>query len=280
VQSTLEIHASVVMTVSGGGLSGNIRKVRKWPAEGPAIAAAEWNMPVLSQTQIQQFHADGYVRMDGAFSRDMADQARAILWRDTGCDPHDPSTWTRPVIRLGDYAQEPFRLAANTPMLHQAFDQLVGPGRWLPRASLGTFPIRFPSPVDPGDTGWHVDASFGYDASDFMDWRVNIFSRGRALLMLFLFSDVDVDDAPTRIRAGSHHDIARVLEPAGEQGMSLRELAVNGFDESAHRPEVLAVGEAGTVYLCHPFLVHAAQPHRGTRPRFMAQPPLYPRTPS
>ena len=34
---------------------------------------------------------------------------------------------------------------------------------------------------------------------------------------------------------------------------------------------------AGTVYLCHPFLVHAAQPHRGTRPRFMAQPPLLPK---
>ena len=32
----------------------------------------------------------------------------------------------------------------------------------------------------------------------------------------------------------------------------------------------------GTVYLCHPFLVHAAQPHRGTEPRFMAQPPLLP----
>jgi hypothetical protein len=26
----------------------------------------------------------------------------------------------------------------------------------------------------------------------------------------------------------------------------------------------------------HPFLVHAAQPHRGTAPRFMAQPPLVP----
>ena len=36
---------------------------------------------------------------------------------------------------------------------------------------------------------------------------------------------------------------------------------------------------AGDVYLCHPFLVHAAQPHYGRRPRFMAQPPLYPATP-
>jgi hypothetical protein len=30
------------------------------------------------------------------------------------------------------------------------------------------------------------------------------------------------------------------------------------------------------VFLCHPFLVHAAQPHRGRVPRFMAQPPLEP----
>jgi Phytanoyl-CoA dioxygenase (PhyH) len=104
-------------------------------------------------------------------------------------------------------------------------------------------------------------------------------SKGRALLMLFLFSDVGQDDAPTRIRAGSHLDIARMLAPAGEAGLSLRELSANGFAETAERPEVLAMGEAGTVYLCHPFLVHAAQPHHGTRPRFMAQPPLAPAEP-
>jgi hypothetical protein len=45
------------------------------------------------------------------------------------------------------------------------------------------------------------------------------------------------------------------------------------------RPETLATGEAGTVYLCHPFLVHAAQRHQGTTPRFMAQPPLHPAEP-
>ena len=110
-----------------------------------------------------------------------------------------------------------------------------------------------------------------------MSWRANIRSKGRALLMLFLFSDVGDDDAPTRIRCGSHLDIARRLAPAGGAGLSLRELAADGFAESAHRREMLATGEAGTVYLCHPFLVHAAQPHRGRAPRFMAQPPLLPR---
>src|SRR5262245_17545779 len=87
----------------------------------------------LSDAQIDQFVQDGFVRLDDAFPRRLADEARAILWRDTGCDPDDRGTWTRPVVRLGYYGQEPFRKAVNTPLLHSAFDQLVGRGRWLPR---------------------------------------------------------------------------------------------------------------------------------------------------
>jgi hypothetical protein len=203
------------------------------------------------------------------------------LWRDTGCDPRDPSTWVHPVVRLGDYGQEPFRRAVNSPALHSSFDQLVGAGRWLPRSSLGTFPVRFPSPDDPKDTGWHVDASFPGDddaSSSYFSWRVNVTSRGRALLMLFLFSDVSEQDAPTKIRIGSHLDVARILEPAGDRGMSLLEIAEQ-LEVTATRKQVLATGLAGTVYLCHPFLVHAAQPHHGRNPRFMAQPPLFPTEP-
>jgi hypothetical protein len=230
----------------------------------------------LEPAQIEQFITDGFVRIDHAYSRERADAARAILWKATGCSPDDPATWTQPVIRLGMFTQSPFIDAANTPRLHAAFDQLVGHERWLRPAALGTFPVRFPSAVDPGDVGWHIDVSFGTETPDFMSWRANINSKGRALLMLFLFSDVGEDDAPTRIRVGSHTDIARQLAPAGEEGLTLTELAADGFGTSAHRPVVAATGNAGTVYLCHPFLVHAAQPHKGERPRFLAQPPLLP----
>ncbi|WP_159349632.1 phytanoyl-CoA dioxygenase family protein [Roseomonas harenae] len=234
----------------------------------------------LTSAQIEGFVVNGFVRIDDAFPQSLADQGRAILWRETGCDPDDPSSWTRPVIRLGGYTDQPFRDAANTPALHAAYDALAGAGNWLPPGGLGTFPIRFPSAEAPGDDGWHVDVSFalpGDDPSDFMAWRANLASKGRALLMLFLFSDVGEDDAPTRIRIGSHQDIARRLARYGEEGATLRDLSSNGFEEASRRHEVLATGKAGTVYLCHPFLVHAAQPHRGTRPKFMAQPPLLPR---
>ncbi len=233
----------------------------------------------LSAAQIAQFIDDGFVRLDHAFSPDIAAAARALLWRETGCDPDRPEGWTRPVVRLGHYTAGPFIAAAATPALHAAFDQLVGPGRWLPVGAMGTFPVRFPAAGDPGDTGWHIDVSFGTEDPDFMAWRANVTSRGRALLMLFLFSDIGPDDAPTRIRVGSHRDIARRLAPAGETGLTLGQLAANDFAEGARRAEVAATGPAGTVYLCHPFLVHSAQAHRGTQPRFMAQPPLLPRMP-
>jgi len=88
--------------------------------------------------------------------------------------------------------------------------------------------------------------------------------------MLFLFSDIGPRDAPTRLRVGSHLDMARYLAPAGEAGLSSPQVARVGAD----RPEAAATGEAGTVYLCHPFIIHAAQKHRGTEPRFLAQPSL------
>ncbi|MDH6120644.1 phytanoyl-CoA dioxygenase family protein [Kitasatospora sp. GAS204B] len=231
---------------------------------------------VLTDDQIERFVTEGFVHLPEAFPRELADECRAFLWRETGLDPEDPATWTQPVVRLDGYGDAPFRQAAGTPRLHAAFDQLVGPGRWLPRTGLGTFPIRFPHPQDPGDAGWHVDGS--YTPPGEQGYWLNLRSRDRALLMLFLFSDVDADSAPTRIKVGSHLDVPPFLEPHGERGVNLFELC-GAMDEvgkldSPDRPQALATGRAGDVYLCHPFLIHGAQSHHGTVPRFLAQPPL------
>jgi hypothetical protein len=230
----------------------------------------------LACHQVQDFIDNGFVKIENAFSTDLARQCRDELWADIGLSPDRPENWIQPVIRVGSKASAPFIEAANTRPLHKAWDQLVGDRRWLTPKGLGIFPIRFPSSQPPGDDGWHVDVSFGDDNPDFMEWRANVKSRGRALLMLFLFSDVGVNDAPTRIRKGSHATIARELLPYGEAGATLRQLSANGYASTNDCEVELATGAAGTVYLCHPFLVHAAQPHRGKRPRFMAQPPLLP----
>lgn len=228
----------------------------------------------LTKNEIEQFIHQGFVRLDNSFSTDIATAVLDILWKDLPCDRSDPSTWVEPVIRLGMYTHEPFVDSVNTPALHKAFDQLVGKGKWIPCRNVGTFPVRFPSSREPKDTGKHVDASFpGDDPNNYFEWRVNLKSKGRALLMLILYSDVTEEDAPTVIYEGSHVDVARLLSDKGDAGLSFMELA-GALDGLPKRKEVYATGKPGTVYLCHPFLVHSAQAHRGNNPKFMAQPPL------
>lgn len=229
---------------------------------------------LLSKKDIEHFIQNGFVRLNHVFSKDVANAALDILWNDLPCERSNPLTWSEPVIRLGMYTNEPFINSVNTPRLYNAFDQLIGKGKWIPCQNVGTFPVRFPSSKQPNDTGKHVDASFpGNDFNNFLEWRVNVKSKGRALLMLILYSDVTENDAPTVIYEGSHINVARLLSTEGDLGLSFMELA-DRLDELPKRKEVYATGKAGTVYLCHPFLVHSAQSHKGTNPKFMAQPPL------
>lgn len=227
----------------------------------------------LTTAQIAAFIAHGFIRVEGAVPPPVARQCRDELWEATGYDPADSSTWTQTLIHLDGIETPPFRAAATTPRLHQAFDQLVGRGRWRPRTGLGTFPLRFPGPGEAEEAGWHVEASYtGADG----EMRVNVRSKGRALLMLFLFSDVSADDAPTLVRVGSHLDVPAHLEPYSEHGRDWMDLCNAVVPASANRQVTTATGALGDVYLCHPFLVHSAQKHRGHVPRFMAQPPLEP----
>lgn len=206
-----------------------------------------------------------------------AEAARAcrdVIWSELekrGVRREDRSTWTAPVVRVPCPEGGPFVDAGTARPLQEARDQLLGPGRWWRRRGVGgTVPVRFPSEEDPGDAGWHLDG--GFEADDGQR-RINIRSRHSGLLTLYLFSDVDERSAPTRLRPGSHVDTARVLVPAGDRGLDWAEAARQAGQASAQRPTALATGQAGDVFLCHPFLVHAASwPHRGENPRVMAQP--------
>ncbi|HUC81613.1 MAG TPA: hypothetical protein VMR70_11895 [Flavisolibacter sp.] len=229
---------------------------------------------LLSQQEIRQFINDGFIRIENAFSSQVADEVVNTLWKDIPFDRSNPATWTEPVVRLGMYTQDPFIESVNTPKLQAAYNQLVGQDRWIPCRSIGTFPVRFPAAKQPTDTWKHVDVSFpGSDPQNYFEWRANVRSKGRALLLLVFYSNVSENDAPTIIYKQSHVDVAKLLWNEGDNGLSFMELA-GKLNDLPTREEVYATGQAGTVYLCHPFLVHAAQAHRGTTPKFMAQPPL------
>jgi hypothetical protein len=228
---------------------------------------------VLSQAEISAFLADGYVAIRGAVPGHLVQACQEVIWADLGqrgIRRDDRTTWTGPVARINCPEGAPFAAAGTRPAVQEACDQLIGAGRWWRREGIGgTIPVRFPSEEDPGDAGWHIEAS--YEAGG--QWRVNAGSRGRGLLALYLFTDVDEASAPTRLRPGSHRDVPPLLAPAGAAGLDWSATARHVVQATAHRSTALATGQAGDVFLCHPFLVHAASwPHRGHQPRIIAQP--------
>src|SRR2546427_12105374 len=224
-------------------------------------------------TAIDNFLADGFVAVRRAVAPGVVRKCVALIedeLRARGIDPRNRVTWTKPVVRFACPEGPAFAAAGTSPALCNVYDQLLGRGRWIPRQGVGgTIPVRFPSTSDPGDAGWHIDGS--YDVGG--QWWVNVQSRGRGLLALFLFSDVGDQDAPTELIVGSHLDVPRVLAPFGERGVFHGDVAgrLPGF--TLKRPRTRATGHAGDVFVCHPFLVHRATwPHLGARPRSAAPP--------
>ncbi|WP_051027057.1 phytanoyl-CoA dioxygenase family protein [Nocardia higoensis] len=228
---------------------------------------------VLDSAAVERFITDGFVKIPAAFDREIGQRCAVELWDRIGPRAEDPASWTESLIWVPGMSSPAFTEVANTDVLVSAYDALVGPGRWRPRLGMGTFPLRFPSTEPPEAAGWHVEASF---ADDEGVPRLSLHSRGRALLMLFLFSDVGEDDAPTLIRVGSHLAVPSFLADAGPEGRAWMDVCTDVVPATEDYRVVSATGRIGDVFLCHPFLVHSAQAHRGRVPRFMAQPPLEP----
>jgi phytanoyl-CoA dioxygenase PhyH len=224
---------------------------------------------------IDDFCADGFLVVRGAVAPDVVRACRNVIeneLRALSVDTHDPATWTEPVVRVPCPDGPAFTAAGTSPALWRMYDALLGPGRWVQRQGVGgTIPVRFPSTKDPGDAGWHIDGSYDVEGK----YWVNVHSRYRGLLALFLFTEVDDDDAPTELIVGSHLDIPRVLAPYGEPGVFFGDAAKEIPASTFERPRARATGHAGDVYICHPFIVHRATwPHRGAGPRMVAQPEI------
>jgi Phytanoyl-CoA dioxygenase (PhyH) len=225
---------------------------------------------------VDAFIRDGYVAIRGAVDEETTVACRELIWaamERRGVRREDRATW--PVLlEMDDLAGAPFAAAGSAPALVAACDELIGPGRWSPLVHVGeALVVRFPAPDDErANAGYHIEGSYAGPRPG--EYWVNVRSRARGLLALFLFTDVGPDDAPTRLMRGSHLYPPEFLAPYGEAGTN--------SDADFWRPSILclpvahATGRAGDVFLCHPFIVHTATwPHRGSGPRMLGQPAVY-----
>lgn len=216
---------------------------------------------------VDAFRTHGVVKVEKVVPREIADSARALLWQQVGWQADDPAAWTEPVRWAADLTGAgPFGELARSSVLADALDGICGRNGWLPRGSLGNIPVRFPVTPPADDRGWHIDAN-----TPLPDGSWTVSGRPHTVLLLTLLSEIGPDDAPTRIRSGSHRRVATVLTDAPRDVV---DTAVLVDEVSATCPVLYATGSPGDVYVVHPFTVHAADVHRGREPRFMAQAPV------
>jgi len=264
---------------------------------------------VLTDEQVEQFVAKGYVHIRGALPREAALEAQQLLWgkveEAAGLKRDDSSTWHEPMVNLREVYRSDAFDRCNTSVFADAIEDLVGEGRVRSRFVFGE------TDELPGWGWWPVNFSYGADAPwvvpttgwhwDGIHFRHYVDAPDQGLLCLCLFSDIGYRGGGTLVVEGSHRPVARHLsrfpegveimegirsfvsehpyfaELTGQTGSELAPDARNAklmdqafVDEDGTELRVVeTMGEAGDVFLCHPFLMHAASPNHSGVTRFM-----------
>lgn len=222
---------------------------------------------MLSVQQIDQFVTRGYVTVEGALPREFCKQVTDQAWRRLNYDPHDPSTWAKPLVHLPRSTTWPVSQIA--PRAWEAITQLVGgedrirddhriwDDSLIVNLKHGSEqPWQPPSRTSPG---WHKDGDW---FKPFLD------SPEITILCLVLWSDIKPQSGGTFFVPGCVGPVARYFARhpeglrCGDFGDALQHC--NEFAE--------AIGNAGDVILCHGYMVHASSANPSGRARFLTNP--------
>jgi hypothetical protein len=223
-------------------------------------------MSALRTTDIEQFIERGFCALPGAFTRDQATAARAILWRrmqeKRGIREDDPATWPD-AYDIEEHLDAPDVLACFTDRLADAIEELVGRGRWAGARRWGLWPVSFRYGAQarhPRPTwGWHVDGNW---------FRHTVDCPRQGLLVIGLFTDIEPGHGGTLVAGGSHRRTARVLADHPE-GLTHTDLFKHVLTEPLG-DFVELTGNAGDVILGHPFLFHTRGFKRAGGPRVIS----------
>jgi hypothetical protein len=237
---------------------------------------------VLTGDEVEHFLEKGYVVLRGCFSGEAAAEFTAGIWDRLGYAEHDQSTWEKPSLHLPSRRKLEVRQFA--PRVWGAVCDLVGgperiardrPYKWNDSfiVNLLEGADRPWEPASPGAPGWHKDGDF---------FRHYLDSPEQGLLTLVLWSDVRHRGGATFVASDSVAPVARFLAdhpegvyPAGHETGAEGVPRFRYADLIGQCTDfVEATGEAGDVYLLHPYVLHAKAQNVLRRPRFITNPPL------
>ena len=217
---------------------------------------------MLTPEQREQFLSEGHVVLKGAFDRE-----DSLAWvrdecRRAGYDVDDPQTWRKDYERMPLHRRE--LLATFAPAAWEAScDLMGGADRVRCSPTIDLFAMNFRQgadrPFEPPSAesrGWHKD---GWHFLHFLD------SPDQGLLGIPLFTDVLPGGGATFLAVDSVGAIARYLADK-PQGVLPDEFDLKAILSECHDFRE-ATGEAGDVYLLHPYLLHAVGQNVLQRPR-------------
>jgi hypothetical protein len=229
--------------------------------------------PILSDAEIEQFVARGFVRLRGCFSRELALESTRRACERLYCSLDDPATWPEGRIRAPETGRVPFEDIA--PRAWQAACELIGGTERALSCTWGDgYIINFgkeasawqpPSPVIHRDEWllWHKDGDF---------FRHFLDSPEQGLLVIAVFSDIADQGGGTYLACDSVGHVARFLaeHPEGvlPRGTPCEEIIGKCEDF------IEATGSIGDVYLMHPFMLHTRSINPSGRARFIINPPV------
>ncbi|TDU84420.1 phytanoyl-CoA dioxygenase PhyH [Kribbella voronezhensis] len=241
---------------------------------------------MLSDSQLEEFTRDGIVRIPAAFSAEDANRMRNVLWRELGelygMRRDNRSTWAP--VRPTNLVASKKDSAANAilgPPLRSALDQLLGPAGWSEPPHQGQVLVTLPTdePWSLPHRQWHTDVGFEIPQDELIGVKV-----------WALLGDLEPGGGGTPQVAGSHRVIARYLTTTEERDFkAVRDqvLASHPWFRQLTRKDRAAdlvsetdldgipvrvvelVGQAGDVYLTHPWVLHSIAPNARDTPRMM-----------
>jgi hypothetical protein len=235
------------------------------------MAPSSIRSPVLSAAEIEHFLQYGFVHLTNCFDTSPGSAAHRWVqesWARNGISPDDRSTWPNDKIHMP--STERIVVREFSPKAFAAICELVGGeaqvdttetwhNGFIANYGLG----RDKEWLAPGSEvgGWHVDG----------EWFLHFLdSREQGLLMVVLYSDIHPRGGGTFIACDSIPMIARFLaaHPEGVEpgGFPIKDVI------SQCRDFRETTGNAGDVFLLHPFMVHASSYNHRPEARFMINP--------
>jgi len=236
---------------------------------------------MLTAEEQDVFERDGIVKIPSAFTSDEAAGMRDVLWNELaarhGMDRDDPSTWT-PLRPTGLKTTKASRtaLAVLGPKVRSALDGLLG--EWIEPKHAGQVLVTMPEgvPWSVPHRQWHTDVGFETPTAAVKIWA--------------LLGDLEPGGGGTPQVAGSHKVIERFLTTTDEREFKavrdqvlrshpwLRNLTSEQRTVDPLEPATVdglrvrvveLTGQAGDVYLTHPWILHSIAPNASDVPRMM-----------